>query len=79
MGLKDLPVAVGDRHVAAFQRAGWEVARRSGSHVVLRRAGVQANLSVPCNGQEVKRPLLAKLIERAGLTPEEYCDYFRRR
>ncbi|CAJ65300.1 Conserved hypothetical protein [Frankia alni ACN14a] len=55
------------------------MARRSGSHVVLRRAGVQANLSVPCNGQEVKRPLLAKLIERAGLTLEEYCDYFRRR
>jgi predicted RNA binding protein YcfA (HicA-like mRNA interferase family) len=76
MGLKDLPLAVGKRHVAAFRRAGWEVVRQRGSHVVLSRAG--RILVVPCHDHDVKRPLLARLVERAELTIEEYCEHFYR-
>jgi predicted RNA binding protein YcfA (HicA-like mRNA interferase family) len=76
MGLKDLPVAVGDRHVAAFRRAGWEVLRRRGSHVVMGKPDTQTRLCIPCNSKGVKRPLLAQLVKDAGLTYEEYTELF---
>jgi predicted RNA binding protein YcfA (HicA-like mRNA interferase family) len=76
MGLKDLPVAVGDRHVAAFRRAGWEVLRRRGSHVVMSKPDTQLHLCIPCNSKDVKRPLLAQLVTHAGLTYEEYAEFF---
>jgi predicted RNA binding protein YcfA (HicA-like mRNA interferase family) len=80
MSLKDLPVAVGARHVAAFERAGWTVVRKKGSHRILERDGHDNHLSVPCHaGRDLSRKLLANLIEAAGMNEETYCDYFYRR
>lgn len=80
MGLKDLPLATGARHVAAFERAGWYCTRIKGSHHILERQGVENLLSIPCHaGRDVKRGLLAGLIAAAGMTQDEYCDYFYKR
>jgi predicted RNA binding protein YcfA (HicA-like mRNA interferase family) len=77
MGMDRLPLAKGEKHVAAFKRAGWRPDRKMrGSHRVLRKAGFQELLTIPCNRKDVKRPLLAKLIKIAGLTEEEYLAYF---
>ncbi|MBI4330504.1 MAG: type II toxin-antitoxin system HicA family toxin [Chloroflexi bacterium] len=42
-----LPVVSGKEAVRAFEKAGWEVARRESSHVILAKAGSKVVLSVP--------------------------------
>jgi predicted RNA binding protein YcfA (HicA-like mRNA interferase family) len=68
-----LPRISGRKAVRAFQRAGWEVARQRGSHVVLTKAESIYTLSVPLH--PVLGPgLLRDLIRKAGLTVEEFTE-----
>lgn len=57
--------------VRGFERLGWAVARRHGSHIVMVRPGHLATLSIPDHPQ-VARGTLRSLISRAGLTVEEF-------
>lgn len=57
--------------VRAFERLGWNVARRRGSHIIMTKEGHIATLSVPDHPQ-VARGTLRSLIARAGLTVEEF-------
>lgn len=78
MGLEKLPLAKGQKHVAAFKRGGWVLVRKrsGGSHRVLKKDGVPHLLTIPCTRQPVKRPLLAAQINLAGLTEDEYLVLF---
>ena len=60
----------GHSAIAAFRRAGYEVARQRGSHVVLTRKG-WPNLVIP-DHREVAPFLLRAQVRRAGLTEEEF-------
>lgn len=62
--------------VRAFERLGWAVARRRGSHIVMTREGHIATLSVPDHPQ-VARGTLRSLIARAGLTIDEFLAALR--
>lgn len=66
-----LPVLSGREVVRAFERMGWTVARRKGSHVILVHARVGATLSVP-DHDAVARGTLRSLIRAANLTVEEF-------
>lgn len=57
--------------VNAFQRLGWQVARRKSSHIILTKAGHSATLSIPDHPQ-VARGTLRSLIAKAGLTVNEF-------
>ncbi len=59
--------------VKAFQKAGWQVIGQVGSHVVLVKAGVRVNLSVPQH-KELSTGTLRALIRNAGLTVEAFND-----
>jgi predicted RNA binding protein YcfA (HicA-like mRNA interferase family) len=75
---KDLPQAVGARHVKAFGRCGWKRARKtSGGHQILKHSTLSGHLSVPCSSKNVKRGTLAALLKTAGLTIEEYLKLFK--
>lgn len=71
-----LPAISGKKAVDAFEEAGWQVARREGSHIILTKAGVLAILSVP-DHQEVRRGTLRSLIRKAGLSVEEFITLLR--
>lgn len=71
-----LPVASGQEAVRAFERAGWRLVRRKGSHMVMVKRGSWASLSVP-DHKELDRGLLRKLIKQAGLTVEEFIDLLK--
>jgi predicted RNA binding protein YcfA (HicA-like mRNA interferase family) len=66
-----LPVVSGAEAVKAFQRAGWQVDRQRGSHVVLLRTGSIASLSVPQH-PELAPGTLRALIRAAGMSVEEF-------
>jgi predicted RNA binding protein YcfA (HicA-like mRNA interferase family) len=66
-----LPVISGEEAVRAFERAGWSVDRRHGSHVIMLKAGNLASLSIPQH-RELAPGTLRALIRAAGMTVEEF-------
>jgi predicted RNA binding protein YcfA (HicA-like mRNA interferase family) len=68
-----LPRVSGREVIRAFQKAGWDVARQRGSHVVLIKSGSIYTLSIPLH--PVLGPgLLRDLLRKADLTTEEFID-----
>jgi len=65
-----LPVLSGREVVRVFESLGWQVARQSGSHIVMVKEGEIATLSVP-DHREVAKGTLRSLIRAAGLTVAE--------
>jgi predicted RNA binding protein YcfA (HicA-like mRNA interferase family) len=75
--MQKLPRVCGDKHVAAFKRAGWKLNHIEGCHHILTKEGIDVHLSVPVHkGRDLGIGLLKKLIARAGLTNEEYLELF---
>jgi len=68
-----LPTVSGRQAVAAFERAGFEVKRQRGSHVILVKAGITATLSVP-DHRQLKPGTLRAPIRKAGLTVDEFAE-----
>ena len=76
MALSDLPLASGQEHARVFtKKFGW-IVRKSGNHIILTNPNVpNVHLSIP-NHPEVKKPLLKRQIELAGLTDHLYRAAF---
>jgi len=68
-----LPTLRPKEAVAAFERLGWQVVRRRGSHIVMCKPGDVATLSVPDHDQVAKGTLRA-LIRSANLTVAEFLE-----
>lgn len=69
--MAELPQISGHKAVRAFERAGFEQDRQSGSHAILKKEGFAFVLSVPLH-DELKKGTLRKLIKVSGLTVEEF-------
>jgi predicted RNA binding protein YcfA (HicA-like mRNA interferase family) len=67
----ELPVLSGREVVRVFESYGWQVARQSGSHIVMVKDGELASLSIP-DHREVAKGTLRSLIRAAGLTVAEF-------
>jgi len=63
----------GAEAVRAFQHAGWQVVGQVGSHVMLSKPGVRANLSVPQH-RELSTGTLRALIRVAGLSVDQFLS-----
>jgi predicted RNA binding protein YcfA (HicA-like mRNA interferase family) len=59
--------------VKAFERAGWSRAGQVGSHLVMTKPGVRANLSIPQHA-ELSLGTLRALIRASGMTVEQFLD-----
>lgn len=59
--------------VKAFQKVGWQIRGQVGSHLVLTKPEIRANLTVPQHA-ELAPGTLRGLIKTAGLTVEEFLD-----
>jgi predicted RNA binding protein YcfA (HicA-like mRNA interferase family) len=68
----------GKAAVKAFERAGWSVRGQVGSHVMMFKPGVHANLSVPQH-KELSVGTLRKPIRVAGLAVDEFLDLCQER
>ncbi|MBX3084050.1 MAG: type II toxin-antitoxin system HicA family toxin [Anaerolineae bacterium] len=68
-----LPQVSGRECVRALQRAGFIVARQSGSHIIMKRLEPQARVTIP-NHNPIKPGTLRSIIREAGLTLEEFIE-----
>ncbi len=59
--------------VKAFEKAGWRIAGQVGSHVMMIKTGIRANLSVPQH-KELSVGTLRALIRHAGLSVDEFLN-----
>lgn len=66
----------GKDFIRAVARIGFEFRRQRGSHIVLFRPQPPTTLVVP-DHNVLRVGLLRKLIEQAGLTPEEFARLLR--
>ncbi len=71
--MPSIPLLKPSQVVKAFENLGWEVVRQKGSHIIMTREGHITTLSVPKH-KEVARGTLRGLINRAGLSVEEFSD-----
>jgi len=59
--------------VKIFERLGWTKVRRRGSHILMKKDGQMATLSIPDHkGKDVAKGTLRNLIRSAGLTEAEF-------
>lgn len=72
----NLPVLSGQEVVRVFEAVGWQIARQSGSHIIMVKEGEQATLSIP-DHREVAKGTLRSLIRAAGLTVDEFVSAMR--
>ena len=61
----------GKEAARAFQRVGWQPVGQVGSHLVMIKAGVRVNLSIPQH-KELSVGTLRALIRAAGLDVDEF-------
>ena len=66
-----LPVLSGREVVRVFESLGWQVARQSGSHVIMIKESEMTTLSIP-DHREVAKGTLRSLIRAAGVTVSEF-------
>ncbi len=63
----------GKEAVKVFQKFGWYVVGQVGSHVVLSKTGINANLSIPQH-KELSVGTLRALIRISGITVDEFIE-----
>lgn len=71
--MSGLPVLSGREVIAALGKAGFEVRRQKGSHVVMRRMDPSAMVVVP-DHPELDRGTLRAIIRQVGLTSDQFRD-----
>jgi predicted RNA binding protein YcfA (HicA-like mRNA interferase family) len=69
--MSKLPRISGREAIAALQRAGFDVIRQSGSHVVLKRSDPFSQLVVP-DHRELDTGTLRAIIRQADLSVDEF-------
>jgi predicted RNA binding protein YcfA (HicA-like mRNA interferase family) len=61
----------GKEAAKAFEKAGWRTIGQVGSHLVMVKAGVRVNLSIPQH-RELSVGTLRKLIRLSGMSVDDF-------
>jgi predicted RNA binding protein YcfA (HicA-like mRNA interferase family) len=61
----------GNEATKAFRKAGWQIVGQVGSHLVMTKSGMRANLSIPQH-KELSIGTLRALIRAAGMSVEDF-------
>jgi len=72
---QELPVLKPKQVVAALEKAGFEVRRQTGSHVIMYKAGVRHPISIPQHPADLPKGTLRAIIRQAGLTVDEFLGF----
>jgi predicted RNA binding protein YcfA (HicA-like mRNA interferase family) len=69
--MASLPVFSGRKVVSIFAKAGWQLVRQRGSHMILIKPGSMTTLSVP-DHREIAKGTLRSLIRSSEMTVDEF-------
>ena len=69
---RELPVIKPKQVVAVLEKAGFEVRRQTGSHVIMSKAGIRHPVSIPQHPVDLPKGTLRAIIRQAGLTIDEF-------
>lgn len=72
---QELPVLKPKQIVAALEKAGFEVKRQTGSHVIMYKSGIHHPISIPQHPKELPKGTLRAIIREAGLTVKELLGW----
>lgn len=64
----------GIKTVRAFEKAGLRVVGQVGSHVVMTKTGIRANLSIPQH-KGLSIGALRALVRHSGMTVDEFLSF----
>jgi len=67
----DWPSSRARRVLAALYRIGWQLKRETGSHKTLARDGWPDFVFAFHDGDEIGPRMLARIVKRTGLTPND--------
>lgn len=69
---QELPVLKSKQVVAVLEKAGFEIKRQTGSHVIMYKSGIRYPISIPQHPTDLRRGTLRAIIREAGLTVKEF-------
>ncbi|MBI4672843.1 MAG: type II toxin-antitoxin system HicA family toxin [Chloroflexi bacterium] len=69
-----LPSLNSKQVIRALERAGFYQRRQTGSHLILRKEGLERPTPVPIHSGDIPRKLVLQIIKEAGLTVEEFLE-----
>ena len=69
-----LPRISGRDAVKPFEKAGWQVTRQKGSHIILTKEDSFVTLSIP-DHKELDRGTLSAIIRQAGMSIDEFIKF----
>jgi len=72
--MSKLPRIFGRKCIKTLERAGFQVLRQRGSHIILRRDFPFAEVVVP-NHKELDRGTLRSIIRQAGFSVDEFVNW----
>ena len=72
------PVLSSREIVRIFEKLGWQVARRKGSHIIMTKIDHIATLSIP-DHDPVAKGTLRSLIRSSGLTTEQFVKISKKK
>jgi len=67
-----LPTLSARKIIKALERAGFDVERQTGSHLILRNPTNGRTTCVPLHGKDVKRSLMKEILRQAGLSEDDF-------
>jgi len=69
---RELPALKPKQVVAALEKAGFEVRRQTGSHIIMYKSGIRHPISIPLHPRDLPKGTLRAIIREARLTVEEF-------
>ena len=72
---QELPVLKPRQAVVALEKAGFEVRRQTGSHVIMYKSGIRHPISIPQHPGDLPKGTLRAIIRQAGLTVEQFLGF----
>lgn len=72
--MSKLPVLSGKELIKILQKAGFEIRRQKGSHVILVKESIKKAVVVPLHS-EIDKGTLIEIIRQAGMTREEFMEF----
>ena len=68
----DLPSLKSSEVIKALEKAGFQIKRQTGSHVILFKSDIRRPLSVPQHSKDLPKGTLRAIIRQANLTVDEF-------